>query len=309
MTVTQEMEGPLVVLALSQPASLQLLLGAGRRPLLTDCLQRLGCPAETLDQHARDYRVAGIQLGNEFCERLLPTVRELQQAQRQAQILRLELTLVTPMLTDAGMARVQRLLPLLAAGSEVIVNDWGTLQQLDSDYPALNPVPGRLLNKMIKDPRLPSAQWTRLHPHQSRATHFHRLLARFGIDRLEMDVPPFATPDHFDSGSMKLAVHLPYGYTVRGRMCRIGSLGQADGGKFVAAHACQKECLSYWARSQRSGREAATELYSFQRGNSWFYRHSEAMAEVLWQAVEECRIERLIFAGDWHENHNPAESA
>ncbi len=160
---------------------------------------------------------------------------------------------------------------------------------------------------MIKDPRLPSEQWTKLHPHNSQSAHFRTLLERFGIDHLEMDVPPFARVDHFNTGPMALSVHFPYGYTVKGRMCRIGSLGQRDEVKFVAAHACNKECLTYWAQAERCGTKSDTELDCFQRGNTQFYRHSAAMATAMWQAVDKHWINRVIVAGDWHENHSTAE--
>tara|TARA_R110002167_G_scaffold64548_1_gene182638 strand:- start:20584 stop:21507 length:924 start_codon:yes stop_codon:yes gene_type:complete len=307
MNMLANSKHPEVALALSQADAMTKLLSLGPRPLLTECLQRLDCPKDMLDPPAQDWVVKRIHLGNEFCERLLPTPSELSLLQQQAQQLELDFCLVTPMLTDAGFKRLDSLLPLLSEDTEVVINDWGTLQQVRADYPSLVPVLGRMLNKMIKDPRLPSEQWTQLHPHNSQSAHFRTLLERFGIKHLEMDVPPFARIEHFNSAPMALSVHFPYGYTVKGRMCRIGSLGQRDEAKFVAAHACNKECLNYWAKAERCGTKADAELDSFQRGNTQFYRHSAAMATAMWQAVDKRWIDRVIVAGDWHENHRTAE--
>ncbi len=133
---------PEVALALSQPETMTKLLSLGTRPLLAGCLQRLDCAQNMLDPPAQALVVNRIHLGNEFCERLLPTPSELLQVQQQAQQLELDFCLVTPMLTDAGFKRLDALLPLLAEGAEVVINDWGTLQQLRADYPGLVPVLG-----------------------------------------------------------------------------------------------------------------------------------------------------------------------
>jgi len=299
-------EYPEIALALTRPESLERVRDLGPAPAVTDCLRRLNCPPDSIEDRAAKWPVGRIYLGNEFCERLIPKAADLQQAQEEATGQGMELTLVTPMVTDFGLERIEKLLPRLGEGSEVVINDWGVLQRVRTAYPALKPVLGRMLNKMIKDPRLPSADWTRLHPHTGRQSHFQGLLARFGIDHLEMDVPPFARPDQFEAAPMTLSVHLPYGYTVKGRMCRIGSLHQKGADKFRAAHACRKECLHYWVEAKRPGRRPDAELMTFQRGNSQFYRHSSEMAAALWRAVEQKRIKRLIFSGDWHENYRAA---
>ncbi len=294
-----------VSLALTQTLSLGRIGDLGPSPLLFQCMQRLGCSVDQLNEPALDWKVSRIHLGNEFCERLLPTRKELKKALLLAAELGFRLTLVTPMLTDLGLKQLDNLLPSLPDDTEVVINDWGVLQRLQADYSSLRPLLGRMLNKMIKDPRLPTEQWTKLHPHNSQSAHFQSFLGRFRINQLEMDVPPFARVEQFQTAPMELGVHLPYGYVVKGRMCRIGSLNQKDDGKFVAAHACHKECLTYWVKAERPGVISDSELHSFQRGNTQFYRHSASMAQALWQAVDRGWIRRLIFAGDWHENHRP----
>lgn len=302
-----DLKQPEVALSLSQPDSLDRVLVLGPSPPLLRCLRQLGCFLDSFNAGVYDWPVTRIHLGNEFCERLIPTPGELREAQLKTEQLGLDLTFVTPMLTDAGLSRIDKLLSVLSGGTEVVINDWGTLQQLRTNYTSLVPVLGRMLNKMIKDPRLPSEQWSKLYPYVSQPVPFQSLLQRFDIGRVEMDVPPFARIGQFECAPMKLSVHLPYGYTVKGRMCRIGSLGQKDESRFVTAHACQKECLTYWVRTERPGVGLENELYSFQRGNTQFYRHSAAMTAVMWSAIDKQWISRLIFAGDWHENYSPAK--
>ncbi len=304
---SDNLEYPEIALSLSQPDSLDQLSDLGPSPSLLRCLKRLGCPKAGLNAEAHDWPVTHIHLGNEFCERLIPTPRNLEDAQLKTRQLGLKLTLVAPMLTDEGLGRFDKLLSLLPDGTEIVINDWGVLQRLHTEHTSLIPLLGRMLNKMIKDPRLPSEKWSQLHPYISQSEHFQSLLRRFNIGHMEMDVPFFAKAEQFNSTPLGLSVHLPYGYTLKGRMCRIGSLNQKDDRKFHAGHACQKECLTYWTRIERPGINLNTGVYSFQRGNTQFYRHSEAMTAAVWGAINKHWVRRLIFAGDWHENHSPVK--
>ena len=38
--------------------------------------------------------------------------------------------------------------------TEVVVNDWGVLRLVRREFPGLRPVLGRLMNKMMRDPRV-----------------------------------------------------------------------------------------------------------------------------------------------------------
>ncbi len=62
---------------------------------------------------------------------------------------------MTPFVTNRGLEQLEELLPVLAQtlpDAEVVVNDWGVLQLLRSEYPELKPVLGRLLNKSKRGP-------------------------------------------------------------------------------------------------------------------------------------------------------------
>ncbi len=170
--------------------------------------------------------------------------------------------------------------------------------------PDLCPVAGRLLCKMVKDPRLPSAEWTRLYPHGIHSGPFGAVLTQLGVQRIEMDVPPFADINDFRSDHARVSVHAPYGFSVKGRACRIGSLGQPPEGKFASDQDCRRECLSYVGDLSR-GDAGTGDLRTFQRGNTLFYRHSPSMNSALAAALAEGWIDRLILNGDWNENRRP----
>lgn len=240
----------------------------------------------------------GLRLGSEFCDRLVPSPEEFRCCAEHCEQAGLPLALVTPIVSDGGLRRVERLLALLPDGAEVVVNDWGVLALLRRQRPDLAVVAGRLLCKMIKDPRLPSPEWARLYPHGAHARPFHDLLARFGVGRLEVDVPPYAACEDFRSGGpMAVSVHLPHGYVVKGRQCWIGSLNQQKGRKFAPGHGCERECLTYLATMSRPDR-GGHDLATVQFGNTLFYRHSEDMSAAAVAAVNRGWVDRIVIPGE-----------
>lgn len=289
-----------MALALTEARWLERLLGNG--PLrVADCAGALGWPAAGLPEGMGDGTVSRIHLGSEFCETLLPSEAQLRQAVGQAEAAGLGFALATPVLSDRGLAALGLLLPHLAPGTEVVANDWGTLRLLRDARPDLMPSAGRLLCKMVKDPRLPSAEWTRLYPHGIHSGPFGGVLAQMRVGRIEMDVPPFAASGDLRSGGVLVSVHAPYGFSVKGRSCRIGSLNQPPPGKFATRPECRKECLIYAGGLSR-GEAGGADLPTFQRGNTVFYRHSPAMASALSEAVVAGWVDRLVLSGDWNEN-------
>lgn len=69
-----------------------------------------------------------VYFGNEFCQRLIPSAKELEQVLDFVSEKSLPFTLVTPYVTDEGLRILESLLLKLEKrkpGSEVVVNDWG----------------------------------------------------------------------------------------------------------------------------------------------------------------------------------------
>ena len=245
---------------------------------------------------ARHDGITRLQFGSEFCESLLPAPAALRRMLTLAAANGLAFSLATPICSDRSVARLRKLLALLPPQSEVVANDWGVLRLLHADFPNLTPVAGRLICKQVKDPRLPSAQWAALYPHGVHGAPFVAMLRRFGVGRVEMDVAPFAAAEELNSPQMCVSAHAPWGFAVKGRACRIGSLNLAEADKFAIAGKCRRECLDYVAPMTRDGRD---ELPTVQRGNALFYRHNEAMTAALNAAVGAGYVDRMIVAGDW----------
>lgn len=305
-----------IALTLTRVAAVEQLLADNNAPTLADCIDTLNWQDFPSHLYSTNHVVNRIYFGGEFCERLLPDKKTLLRVLSLVERSCLNLSLITPIVSDQALTRLQQLFAILPTGSEVIVNDWGVLRLLRKDYPKLRPVIGRQLCKMIKDPRLPSSQWIKLYPHGIQSTPFHKLLSTFEIERLEMDVPPFAELQDFDSPMHDLSVHLPFGFSLKGRMCKVGSLRLDDTRKFSPGHGCNKECLQYSSKitrqcvtgempeqvsSTQKSKEDALDV--FQQGNTMFYRHSPVMTKMLAQALSQDKVNRIIFEGDWHEDY------
>ncbi len=294
---------PRVALSLSEERSLRLLARRGPQPALGECLRALGQRPLAPGLLAPGSRVEALHYGSEFCEHLIPGPRALGAALATAEAAGLALCLLTPMVSDRGLRRVRALLARLPAGSEVVANDWGVLGVLRDEFPALVPAAGRQLCKMVKDPRLPSAAWTRLTPHGVHSAPFLALLERLGVARLEVDVPPFARLDDLRGRGLPLAVHAPFGYATRARICKIGCLRLPAAERFAPGHRCRKECLRYVERLDRG---AEHDLPTLRRGNTVLYRHGAEMTRTLAAALGHGDVARLVIAGDWNEDRRTA---
>ena len=267
-----------------------------------NCLNALHADLSCYPNDLSGRPISGIQFGNEFCERLLPTQRDVSRITDWCQSRNLTFSFATPMLADKGIAQLAKLLGLLPAQCEVVCNDFGVLRLVTQGFHGLQPVAGRQLCKMIKDPRLPSADWAKAIPPGLQSSLFVRMLHRFNISSLETDVRPFADTTDFEPNGLDLSVHIPFGYTLKGRICRPGSLHLSKQKKFTPGHSCQKECLSYFGKMERTGKQSPHELKAFTRGNSIFYHYADEQQRVLKHAINKGWVKRLILAGDWHEN-------
>lgn len=279
-----------------------LVAVAGNRDPAT-LLTQLGVPLPLATLPLPPARLSAIHLGSAFCDRLLPEPSALAQLVRSGRERGIAVGLVTPPVDDDALARVARLLDELPAGAEVVANDLGVLRLLARSRPDLVPVAGRLLSRMVKDPRLPSAEWAGLYPAGVDAVPLQALFDRLGVATQELDVAPFARPESFRVGRRPLAVHAPFGFALTGRSCQIGSLHQPDRAKFAPGHRCRRECLAYVTRMARPPGIGGGDLETFQRGNSMFYRHAPAMARSLALAIERGDVARLVLPGDWHADH------
>jgi len=258
-----------------------------------DYLDRLG-DARDFVKLPDDAEPTHFFLGSEFCEHLLPSVESIDRAVSLCERWGLGFGLVTPIACDGLFEPLRAALARLPAGAEVTVNDWGVARLVQQEFPDLRPVAGRLLGKMLKDPRLPSATWARMYPNGLRAGAFRDILDRLGIGRLELDFPPFGAADMYAGIDFPVGVRAPFGYIAKGRICKLGSLSLDTPEKFSPGHKCRRECLGF---SEVGARPGTHELHTSQRGNTMYYRHAAGMAAAVDEAVKNGWVSRIVLSG------------
>ncbi len=243
--------------------------------------------------------------GNEFCEHLIPSPAALEAAINAAQSRRLAFTLLTPFVSNAGIAALRPLFDLLAqkGGGEVVFNDWGTLNVLRREFPTLTPAQGRLLNKSLRDPRVttmyaaapaPAAAISALQRSNLDCASYTSFLSRLGVSVVEMDNLPQGADLNFAESGMKIGVYLPFGFISASRICMAAGLHYRKPDKFQPGAPCRHECQSHlleytYTNSPFGNRDQKFYL----KGNSYFYVHTEAMIRALFEQARSGSIARL----------------
>lgn len=248
-----------------------------------------------------------LYFGCEFCQHLIPTRRELQQMVTIAREKQIALSLVTPYVTDEGLERLRELFDFLAvewSGCEVIVNDWGVLRLLSREYTALTPVLGRLMNKMMRAPRVaqfydvphaPSHALRILQQSSLTARHYRRFLQDMGVERVELDWLVQGVALDFNTLGVKASIYVPFAFVATGRVCMTGSIHLPETKKFTPGLPCRRECQSVGFQVSNANPHYAPELVLYQFGNSVFYPHDARSFTGLAAYVHPHGVDRLIY--------------
>jgi hypothetical protein len=235
-----------------------------------------------------------LYFGSEFCEHLFPEPQALGRAIAVAEKCGLTLVLATPIANDGLVARILAAAGALPPSAEILVNDWGVASAVRALQPDRRLVAGRQLAKMMKDPRVASPQWMKPYPSGYDAVTFRSVLTRLGIERIELDVPPFARPEIYSVAELAVSVWAPFAYVAKGRICKVGSLQQPAPEKFAPGRPCHQECLGVL---EMDAAPSASGIVSYAKGNSLYYRHDAAMAQVVRTAIARGDITRLVLSG------------
>jgi hypothetical protein len=246
-------------------------------------------------------QIKRLYFGNEFCQRLIPTVEHVAEAKAAADKRGLGFTLVTPYVTDEGMAKVEPLLKYLAGladkNIEVVVNDPGVISAV-TEYKNLKPVLGRLKDPMKRMARFVHNMPT-LSPGQSEALAssdisveiYQKFLLDLGIDRVELDLVPQGIRINFNNLPLKASFYYPWTYLTTGRICEMGSMHQEDNEKFTLFNPCQKECQKYYASWETETPGSSNKIFAF--GNTIFML-CEAPTDLLKKYINQ-GFDRIIY--------------
>lgn len=196
-----------------------------------------------------------IYFGNEFCERLLPTVEELKQLLDFALKNEMDFTFVTPYVTNKGIKSLIQLFAFLEQenpGCEVVFNDFGVLRVLLNKYGELKPIMGRLLNKMKRGPRLMNLiealpeNTVKYFKGSSLDTEaFGKFLYEKKIKRVELDNVLQGIDLNVAKFGISASLYFPYAYVTTTRACLAIDCDVHGKEDAVGVFPCKKECQNY----------------------------------------------------------------
>ncbi len=228
--------------------------------------------------------IAALYFGSEFCEDLLPDLDEAGALCAMAAARSWEPTLLTPLVTTAGLELVDQLLAGLVArgfAPAVVFNDWGVFGLLRERHASLARRAGRLMNRSLRDPRAYRNAPAFGASHDSaRFERLHRFFIETGVAAVETDVDldgGFLGAGRDAAGAgLARALHLPFTFAASGRNCPVKALLYAEQAGFSKALAdtCAAPCRTGPVAVQRED----SSLALWRAGNTLFYEVPQRVA-------------------------------
>lgn len=255
-----------------------------------------------------------LYFGQEFCQNLIPTPEELEQAFYFSRQLEWSFTLVTNACnTEVGVEKNRKLLQKLQElqpDAEVVVNDWAVMHHLQHDFPSFKPVIGRLLNKQVRlnlfnksNQQIPiltngienskeSIQHEQIQAYADVSVSnpdYLEFLHHLGVVGVDFDLTPqgIKRPEH--NWDLVLGHYFPWTVLALARNCPTAGILQPERTFVVTDRDCGKPCRKFNCSPQLN-------MYDFpimQRGNALFVSNEDLMDSTF---VEETHPwERLIY--------------
>lgn len=208
---------------------------------------------ENLKYFSRDF--TRLYFGQEFCERLLPTKKQLKEVLNFVLKESLHFTFVTPYVTNQGLERLEDLIKFLGEkkpDAEIVFNDWGVFQFLKEERPSFIRVLGRLLNKMKRGPRIMNildqvpAETKDFYQGSNLDVHaVGKFLKKQGIRRVEFD--NLLQGVHLKDTDKKISksLYMPFVFVTTTRFCLTANCNNSEMIDHVGITPCKHECQKY----------------------------------------------------------------
>lgn len=230
----------------------------------------------------------------EFCQNLIPTLTDTGKILRFAKENSLNLSFVSPFVTEQGLRRLNKMFEWLKKQEiknlEIVVNDWGVLKCLTMKFKGVFEIAlGRLLVRQQRDPmtkktlekqpplairgkdgkigiivhKLPDKQYQQ----GARSAYINssltqEFLAKFGVQRVELN--NLVQGMNLKGIKLKKSLWTPFVNISTTRFCPMETRFQ----KIYRINVCRRECQKYYDILRNKG--VAKIIYK--RGNTTFYK-------------------------------------
>lgn len=256
------------------------------------CKNPLGFCTDALRKLCPDAPLKAIYFGSEFCQELLPSVREAAAFCAYCAERELEAVLLTPLVTQKGLERLSRLLNRLTRrgwAPGVVFNDWGVCELLQSGHPGLPRRMGRLMNRGLRDPRLDMQAMGPAGENTDRAAGIRKLASSLGVSAVETDAD--LEPGYLGTGAdgLQRALHVPYTFVSSGRNC-LEKAAAAPAGKGLFTQGLTSGCKAPCRGMCRPEQRQDTAKQIWRAGNTVFFE-----APVEWISRHMALADRIVF--------------
>lgn len=237
-----------------------------------------------------------IYVGHEFCELLIPEEGDLLKILEGIDPA-LPMTLVTPYVTEKGLAKIEILVKRFLHESggpfdEVVFNDWGVFRML-KQYGGKR-VLGRLLVRQLRDPRIIAIKGR--DPEAvpgledlSINDAFLQFLQEQGIEHIELDT----VPENLQrlQERVRISLYRPFTYVTTTRMCPVANLATRRLGVSLVPERCGFECMenTFSLEDKLMGRTL------FLSGNTIFFRNPATEDTTSFQGPDRIVHQELPF--------------
>jgi hypothetical protein len=255
------------------------------------------CDADLLALYP-DASLAALYFGSEFCQELIPGIRDADAFCSRCKERGLEAVLLTPLLTHKGLARLARLLDDLTSRGwfpAVVFNDWGVLELLRKSYPFLSLRMGRLMNRGLRDPRLEMRAKRPEGENVRRGSGIRKLAASLGVSAVESDAD--LEPGFLGTGASGLqrTLHVPFTFATSGRNC-LEKAAATRKGKGIFTEGLKSGCKAPCRGICRPEVRQDTQKQMWRAGNTLFFK-----APPEWISRHIAFADRVVF----HEQAMP----
>ncbi len=242
--------------------------------------------------------LTALYFGSEFCQELLPTLKDAEAFCEHCDQRGLQAVLLTPLVTYKGLNRVSRLLDgLVSRGRAVAVvfNDWGVFEHIRSRQAGIPLRMGRLMNRGLRDPRLNTTVMQSAHAASQRADGIRKMVSRLGVAAIESDADLESGYLGNGEDGLERTLHLPYTFVASGRNCLEKAAATPDG-KHVFTHALNVGCAAPCRGVCRQEYREDTAQPLLRAGNTLFFK-----TPLEWVSKQISFADRLVF----HEQPMP----
>lgn len=233
-----------------------------------------------------------IYYGIEFCERLIPSVNELNKVLGFVKKKKIRFSLVTPYVTDAGIKKIKPLfkkLKKIKKNIGIIINDWGVFELAKNN--GFTMVLGRLLTKQKRGPRilnimhkLPKGALEHFQSSNVDTNLMQEFLLKKKIYLIEIDNLLQGIKLNLKNSKIKASLYYPYAYVTTTRFCL--AAGCENENNIMGIKPCKKECQKYTFKLTTKDMPVPLLL----KGNTQFFINNK-----LPKNLEKMGIKRLIY--------------